>query len=190
MTLYKLAYILIVEEITMKKIILVSLLALLSGCGVAKELACNGFKSDLLCVMVDGNTENRVDNLENQQLEQNKRLFDLENRIMVTEDTLGYLLTKDKYTTVTVGNMQAQIDATYMQLGQLAAEVAGLPKTSVSIIDPCPNVNSSSAKEMLLVIGDKTVAYFEDGGNRRFLAVIKPGVLYRTTDSRACNFSL
>ena len=174
----------------MKKILLISLLALLSGCGVVKEMTCNGFKSDLLCLMVDGNTEYRIDKLEENQANNAKRLEDLENRILVTEHTLGYLLSKDKFANNTFGNMQAQIDAAYVQLGQLAAQVAGIPRTSVSIIDPCPQVASNSAKEMLLVIGSKTVAYFEDGSNRRFLAEIKPGVLYRTTDSRACSFSL
>lgn len=174
----------------MKTLVLVILMASsLAGCGVAKEVTCNGFKSDLLCTMIDGNTEQRVDNLENQQVEQNKRIFDLENRILVTEDTLGYLLSKDKFTTNTFGNMQAQIDATYVQLGQLAAQVANLPSSEVSIVDPCPQVASSSAKEMILVVGDKKMAYFEDGSSKRFLAVLSPGVLYRTTDSRACNFS-
>lgn len=168
---------------------LLSALVSLSACGPVKEVTCNGFKSNLLCTLIDGNTEQRIDNIEDEDVEQNARLRAIEKRIEQQEANLNYLLSLQPASSAALDALQAQVDANYEQLGQLAADVAGIAASQVSVIDPCPAVSSTQPKEMLLRIGGKTVAYFEAGG-KRFLSELASGVQYRTTDARGCLFTL
>jgi hypothetical protein len=87
-----------------------------------------------------------------------------------------------------IGLIQAlQSQTTILLIKQAALE---LEDRVVAIYDPCPLVSSTSFKEsFFLMSSGRYVAYFEDG-NRRFLSVLKTGVTYRTTDARACIFTL
>lgn len=174
----------------MAKVALLAIVMMgLVACGPVKEVTCNGFKSELLCTMIDGNTEQRIDNLEAQQDEQNKKIRELDMRMQIAEAHLAYLLTTSANTEIALGQLQAQIDGAYAELANLAATVANIPHSEVEIIDPCPTVNSNSPKEKLLKIGSKYVGYFEMG-SKRFLTDLVKGVTYQTTDTRACIFSI
>lgn len=86
----------------------------------------------------------------------------------------------------------AMIETLQEQTTELLAKQAALELENrvVGIYDPCPSVSSNSFKESLFLMSSgQYVAYFENG-NKRFLTVLKPNTNYRTTDDRACVFSL
>lgn len=92
----------------------------------------------------------------------------------------------------TSNNLLAMIETLQVQTTELLGKQAALELEDrvIGIYDPCPLVASTSFKESLFQMSSgKLVAYFEDG-NKRFLTVLKTGTAYRTTDSRACVFSI
>lgn len=94
--------------------------------------------------------------------------------------------------TATSNSLTALIEALQGQTTALLAKQAALEleERVVAIYDPCPLVASTGFTEsFFLMSSGKYVAYFEEGG-KRFLTVLKTGTAYRTTDKRACVFSL
>jgi hypothetical protein len=79
-------------------------------------------------------------------------------------------------------SMQAQYESMLARIVELETNMPVL-----EIVDPCPTV-SAQFREVLVRTNDSIFAYFEVGG-QRFLSVLEDGN-YRTTDSRACNFSV
>jgi len=89
-------------------------------------------------------------------------------------------------------SLLAMIQSLQEQTTTLLAKQAALELEDrvVGIYDPCPLVVSTGFQESLFRMSSgKLVAYFEQG-NKRFLTVLKTGLRYRTTDSRACIFTL
>lgn len=161
----------------------------LAACGPLTGMVCEGMKSEMLCLIADGHTQYRIEELEKRRIQDSNRISAIERQVAEQEVNLTYLLSTVPSTQGQLANLQSQINASYVTLGELAAEVAGLPRSEVSVVDPCPDVASNQPKEMLLRVGDKTVAYFEQG-NKRFVSELVSGVTYQTTDSRACQFTL
>lgn len=59
----------------------------------------------------------------------------------------------------------------------------------LEIIDPCGDHPNHFDEIIIRVSTNELFAYFEDGGNRRFLAILPPGN-YRTTDRQKCDFTV
>lgn len=80
--------------------------------------------------------------------------------------------------------LQSSVNSLIAQMEQLQSQ-----DKIVEFIDPCPSVQSSGYKEILLKSSSgKLIAYFESGATR-FLTELVPGN-YRTTDSRSCSFTV
>jgi hypothetical protein len=79
-------------------------------------------------------------------------------------------------------NLQSQIDDMLIRIGNLET------KKEVALVDPCPEINASFKEKLLRTSDGELIAYFEQG-SRRFLSTLSAGN-YRTTDSRACNFTV
>jgi DNA repair ATPase RecN len=182
-------------KFTSNLIILATLTSALASCGIVKEVAC-GLDERFLCRIVDGETNARLDRVEDRSLSNAARIKQLEERIAQVKSSLSTLLTDYGHTATEVANLQAAVNQSFLDLGALQvqlsaleAEVDSIPRTVVRLHDPCPHVNSSAAKEMLIEINGEFLAYFEIG-SQRFLSKLTPGVAYRTTDARACVFNL
>lgn len=94
--------------------------------------------------------------------------------------------------TANSNSLLAMIETLQGQTTTLLAKQAALELEDrvVGIYDPCPLVASTGFTESFFQMASgKLVAYFEDG-SKRFLSVLKTGTTYRTTDSRACLFTL
>lgn len=94
--------------------------------------------------------------------------------------------------TANSNSLLAMIETLQGQTTTLLAKQAALELEDrvIGIYDPCPLVSSTGFKESLFRMSSgKLVAYFEDG-SKRFLSVLKTNMTYRTTDSRACLFTL
>lgn len=108
------------------------------------------------------------------------------------EETSGAILALITQHSANYNSLNAIIETLQGQTTSLLAKQASLELEDrvVGIFDPCPTVSSTKFKESFFEMSSgKLVAYFEDG-NKRFLTVLKTGTSYRTTDSRACLFTL
>lgn len=172
----------------MKNIIMLSLFVLTTACG--KYATKDELKS----------VENRIDDVEH-------RIGELDNKIMHNLKIMGQmhnhfqsqidqaaveLDASDDKSEASQNTALAMIRALQDQTTELAAKQAALELEDrvIGVFDPCPNFKVSSFTESVFQMkSGKFVAYFEDGG-KRFLSVLKTGTTYRTTDSRACTFTI
>lgn len=159
---------------------------LFTNCGYVSEVTCYGVKSDLLCALVSGSDKERIDRLQERDMQMLKDIAELERKQV---ELLTSLLEVEVTTEGELNNLQAQINNAYLSIGDLAAQLQNLPYSTVSIVDPCPLVSSNKPKEMLINVDGRIFAYFEQG-NKRHLAELTAGVTYQTTDHRACQFTI
>ena len=104
-----------------------------------------------------------------------------------------------QYGTQAYNSITAQIGSLSSANGTLSSSVATLQSQMLGltsgvrvtdVVDPCPAVASTGFKEYFYKLSDGTYsAYFEQNGNR-FLTKLLVNQQYRTTDQRACYFSI
>lgn len=57
----------------------------------------------------------------------------------------------------------------------------------IEVIDPCGDDPNNEDEVILRLSSGDLLAYFKDGGNKEFLAILEPGD-YVTTDKQQCRF--
>jgi hypothetical protein len=193
-------------------LLLVSLMFMLTGCGISHEAAqgCGSSFKGICHGLLgpdDVPLDERLDEIEG-------RLDDVEARVGELESDYGLLAgfvnvldaqlsgliaivaALDGTLTSITDGLQAQIDALSLQVvalqdqaDQTAIEVVELSTEYriTELLDPCGN-GAGFDEVLLRTSGGDIIAYFEQGANR-FLSVLTPGS-YRTTDGTNCNFSI
>lgn len=152
-------------------------------------------------------TKDELNDLDNRVNEVENRILELDNKIMNNgriiermytnlqtqiNQTFAELEADDEKFNAEKNNVLAMIETLQAQTTELVAKQAALELEDrvIGVFDPCPSVSSNGFKESFFQMSSgKIVAYFEDGG-KRFLTVLKTGTAYRTTDSRACTFTI
>lgn len=167
---------------------------LLTGCGVAENIAdnCNG---DELCMLIfgrnDSESNSRLIDLEKQQkhllLQQSvlyNLLYDLND---MTNSYINQLIYDMSSTYYNKDQLNHIIEQTNNVIEQLTIRLIELEENEsvVSVIAPC-GIKSGFYEVLLLTNTGKIIAYFENNGNR-FLTQLGPGN-YTTTDLYRCRF--
>lgn len=158
----------------MKTLLLLVTVSLLTSCGITEGINKNcGSDLRMGCNLIFGQKAQEKESDDNTRFEAIQKELD-RLRLQITALELSDNTTQD--------DMEA-----------LIARIVTLETATpvIGVVDPCPNVTSNSGyKEMLFELNDGTVIGYFENGNKRFLTEIKRGVSYRTTDDRACIFTL
>jgi hypothetical protein len=138
----------------------------------------------LSILALEASSEDNANELVDQQQTLNNLQIQLNDAIAQGGAYYSNIMNSISTINTTNGTLQNSVNTLISQLAQLQ-----LQESVVAIVDPCPTVSSTGYREYFFKMkSGKLVAYFENG-NQRFLTTLTPGN-YRTTDSRACNFSV
>lgn len=171
----------------MKKLAIISLLAasalLQTSCAVSEGIssACNGSDIEAACDFLFGYKDRQQDN----------RINDNRDSLNFITRELGEEI-RELETLIRENDENMQLELNAMQ-AQLTYYSTLIPV--ISLIDPCDDFPGHYDEVIMRLQEGNTdsgrlVAFFEDGKGRRFLTVLKPGVVYQTTDAQKCKFKI
>lgn len=164
----------------MRNLIIGSLLAasalLQTGCAVTEGIssACRGSFLEAGCDLVFGYKDRQQDS----------RIDDNEDLLFAIAAEISAEIKKNDE------ELQLEINAMQAQLTYYATL-----KKGISLIDPCDDYPGHYDEVLIRLDEGETesgrlVAFFEDGGGRRFLTILQPNTTYQTTDKQKCTFRI
>lgn len=166
----------------MKKLIILAVVSLsLTGCGIAEDIGrqCGG-SFEHFCSLIFGSNSSDIEELDD-------RLTELEDAHKQAVTTINTLSQSSNSNEALLNTLQTQANSMQVQIAQLESY-----ENIVELVDPC-GPHAGYDEVLLKTSSGKFIAYFQSGnGNnqKRFLTELSENVLYSTTDTQLCQFSI
>jgi hypothetical protein len=187
-----------------KKVFLAAISFLVLGCSVPQQISRYGCGGDLdtLCHAIFGQAEPEQDaeiKLLKQQVAELRKTLEAKLSAISELTSVIYSLQMSAIDNQNEINLEftneiialsSIVDELQQQATSAAAQLAELSSGArvTAIIEPCGHVSGVYNETLLRLSTGVLVAYFEQGSHS-FLSTLGPGS-YRTTDSKACRFSV